>query len=324
MILWKRGVVQRGEFAVFALEQERQRRGWWPFSYRILRELEERYSPADEPLLERLYRSLAAGTGVFKITRRGRFTDFDDRLVTAARTAFPDVPELVVHDMGASSAITSLELFQRFALERNVRLVASDYFDKLTLVTLPNNRWTVTFDAQSQPIQTTGLGTVFGTQPYPWRYALVRLTQLWVNSSVIPAARSLLKQGPADSHQQVSLFHPEAVAQSRSDSRFHLTRHDIFQPNPVHCDIVRAMNVITPRHFTREQTQTAICSSVHHLREGGWLILGRSIDEEDGRLRATVYQLVDGQLTPLWIHHEGYEWPELVAELTIPGLASVG
>jgi len=327
MILWKRAVLHRGEFAQYAIEQERLHQGWWPHSYRILRELEHDYTPQDEPQLERIYKSLAAGANIFKITRRGRFTDFDTRLVAAARTAFPAFSELVIHDVGASSAITSLELYRRFQEDRPIRLVASDYFDQLTLVELPQNQWlraqwTVAFDPQQRPIQTTGLGAAFGTRLYTWRYALSRLVQHWVNWRVIPAAQRLLERGPSEAIQRVSLFHPEAVAQSKRDPQFQLIRHDMFQPNPVPCHIVRALNVITPDHITPEQIQVAIRASTHNLIEGGWLILGRSIDEEDGRLRATVYQWTDGQLVPQWHQHEGYEWPELVAELTLRGQGS--
>ncbi len=324
MILWKRGIVQRGEFARFALEQVRRGQRSWSFSFKILREIEERYSPADEPLLENLYLSLRSGTHITKMTRRGRFTEFDEKIVTAARSAFPHLhQELVVHDMGASNAITSLELFQRFAQERNIRVIASDIFHQLKLVTLPNRRWTVAFNTLSQPIQTTGLGMVMGTRPFPWHQALSRFVQMWVRSSVIPAAQHILEQGPCDSIEPVSLFHPEAVAQSRSDSRFQLTHYDIFHSPPVPCDIIRGLNLILPGFFTREQTQTAICRNAEILREGGWMILGRSIEEEDGRIRATVYQRSDGKLIPLFHHHEGFENPELVSELTLPGPASV-
>ena len=315
MILWKRGVVERGDFARYALEQECQHRGWWPFSYNILQDLEEHYTPPDEQLLDRLYSSLAAGAGICKITRRGRFEDFDEKIVSSARQEFPQTTELVIHDMGASSAITSLELYLRFAQERGVRFVASDYFDRLSLVSLPQSRWTVTFDSQDRPIQTTGTSTIYGTKLYSWRYAFLRLVQHWVNWRVIPAAQGILRDGPPHAIRRVSLFHPEAVVRSRQDSQFQLIRHNIFNPNPVPCDIVRAMNVMTPKHFTREQTQTAIRASIHHLQEGGWLILGRSIDEEDGRLRASVFELRDESLVPLWHENEGYEWPELVAEL---------
>ncbi len=310
MILWKRGVTERGAFANEALSLERQQRGWWPFSYRILKELEESYTPDDEPLLERLYQSLAAGDGIYKITKKGRFTDFDRELAEKAAAHFPTSQEIVVHDMGVSSGVTSLELYREMQQRRSVQMIASDYYDHLTLVDVPgtilrHQVWTVAFDTENRPIQTTGLGTVFGFKPYPWRYAFVRLAQKWVD-------------------RHVRLFHPEVIQAAKTDPAFRIVHHDVFSPNPYPCHIVRAMNVITPKHFSREQTQSAIRASVHHLLPGGWLVLGRSIDEEDGRLRATVYQQQDGRLFPLWDYQGGYEWPELVSELQLDLPATTG
>ena len=316
MILWKRGVLTRGKFAQHALHREAAHTGWWPFSYRILQELEHDFTADDEPLLERLYQSLAAGAGVFKITRRNRFTAFDAEVAERVRTAFPNAEPLVVHDMGASNAITALELYQTLRTVRSVALTASDYFDTLTLVTLDEGRWTVAFDSANRSIQTTGWGTVFSNRTYPWRYALNRMAQWWVQKQIVPHAAAVLAQGPSDAVSQIPLFHPEALALARREANFRLCKHDIFQPNPVRSHIVRAMNVITPQHFSSEQAQAAIRASVSNLVPGGWLILGRSIDEEDGRLRATVYQWNGETLEPLRLHHEGYEWPELVADLT--------
>ena len=319
MILWKRAVVSRGAFAQYALKQEKEHKGWWPFSIQILRELERDYTTEDDSLLERVYQSLAAGTNIFKITRRGRFSDFDTQLESAVRSKFSQTAELTIHDMGASNAITSLELYQRLSIDRPVRLVASDYFDHLTLVEVTHPQWfpttwTVAFDSLKAPIQTTGMNSTFGNRPYPLRYALSRLIQAWVKRNVVPLAQHLLDKNGPESHEQVSLFHPEAVQLAQRDAQFQLTRHNVFIPNPVPSQIVRAMNVLTPKHFTPQQTSDAIHASTHNLAEDGWLILGRSIDEEDGRLRATVYQWSRGQLKPEWHYNEGYEWPDLVTQ----------
>lgn len=319
MILWKRAVVSRGKFAQYALERERQHKGWWPFSVRILREIEQNYSSDDNPLLERVYQSLAAGTKIFKITRPGRFTDFDAQLVAAVRTKFAPTADLTIHDMGVSNAITSLELYERFRINRPTRLIASDHFDYLSLVDLNYPQWlpvqwTVAFDSLNNPIQTTGLNATFGNRPYPWRFALSRVIHSWVKKYVVIKAQQLLQTDAREQLSRVSLFHPEAVQLAQRDPRFQLASHNVFAPNPFPCHIVRAMNVLTPKHFTNEQTTEAIRSSTHNLVEGGWLILGRSIDEEDGRLRATVYEWSMGHLKPAWHFNEGYEWPDLATK----------
>ena len=40
MAMFKRGVTERGEFARQALEREGARKGWWPFAYTLLLEIE--------------------------------------------------------------------------------------------------------------------------------------------------------------------------------------------------------------------------------------------------------------------------------------------
>ncbi len=71
-LLYKRGVTRRNENAYRCLRLEHEHKGWWPFSYELLADLQADYtSSRDEPLLQRLYASMEAGTGIFKITKRG-------------------------------------------------------------------------------------------------------------------------------------------------------------------------------------------------------------------------------------------------------------
>jgi hypothetical protein len=65
------------------------------------------------------------------------------------------------------------------------------------------------------------------------------------------------------------------------------------------------MNILTPHHFDEARIRDGIRMCVQNLVEGGLLILGRSIDEEDGRTAATAFEWTGRRLFPVWDLHEG-------------------
>ena len=314
--MWKRGVTANDAFARYALEHERTRKGWWPFAYTLLEDLQAHFRPADEPLIERLYQSMAAGDGIFKITRRARFTALDEWLANEIKAIKPGTSPVVVHDVGASSGVTTLELWSRLKRDSTVVVHASDYFDTLDLVTVPGTRWTVAFATDGRPLQFSNDWYVLPvSRKESWRYPWNRWLQSRANATILPEAKRLRDAGqgnPTGSIRRVSLFHPEATATAATSKTFKLLRHDVFQPNPIACDVLRAMNILTPNHFPADKVREAIAACLHNLRDGGLFLIGRNVDEEDGRLRATACRWQSGVLTPIFETHAGYEWPELL------------
>ena len=263
---------------------------------------------------------MAAGEGVCKITRRNRFPELDRKLVDDCRERFPEARPLVVHDVGCSSAISSLELFDRLKAQRTVEVHASDLFDRLYLVDVPKEAWTVIFDAAREPLQLVNRWFVLSARaPAPWRYPVNRLVQRSASRRLVPLARELLKRhlsgdAEADVIRAVSLFHPCAVRRASEGSGFILRLHNRVEPNPVGAHVVRAMNVLTTDHFSPERVREGIRSCAANLLPGGLLVLGRSIDEEDGRTRASAYRIGPRSTDEVWRINEGYESPELVAD----------
>lgn len=312
-VLFKPGVTRRGAFADRALRMERQHKGWWPFSYALLEDLAADFDSArDEPLLERLYQSQEAGNGIYKITRRGRFTDLDEQLVNDCRSRFSGDQPLRIHDAGCSSGISSLELFELFSRERTVELLATDAFDQITLVSLPGGRWVVSFDAQQRPLQLASRWFVLSARRQsPWRYLVNRLVQTVYQYGVLDRAEKMLQQhvrgGFPDGVRDVSLFHPLVIQRSREKPNFQARRHDIFRPYFPQQHVVRVMNLLTPHHFAAEQVRQGIRACMESLLPGGLLVVGRSIDEEDGRNCVTAYELRQGRLEEVWRLNEGCE-----------------
>jgi hypothetical protein len=318
----KQGVVSRGPFADMALRREREKRGWWPFAYTLLGDIEQSYTARDDALLERIYASMRAGDGVFKITRERRFTALDGVLADEIAGRLRSQPQIRVHDMAASNAITSLELFRALAADPRVRVQASDFFDCMHVLSFADTSWRVVLDIEMRPLQLVGPHMVLSAyRSEPLRYPVNRLLQSLVGRRLLARVDSeALRRGtrPAGaSLERIGLFHPVAVYAARQEPRFTLGRDNLFAPAGGPFEIVRVMNALTSRHFEEARVIEGVRAVAATLVEGGLLALGRNIDEEDGRLRATVYEKLSGQLHALKDIGEGYELATAVGGLAV-------
>lgn len=321
----KFGVTRRDGFARYALDQERRHRGWWPFAYTLLEGPASDDVEFEQALVTRLYESLLAGDGVYKITRRDRFAVLDQEVVAECRKRFEEVRPLVIHDIAASNGITSLDLYRLLTQERPVVFHASDYFDRLYLVTPLGSRWTVAFDADGQPLQlSSDRFVVSAYRKEPLRFPVNRLIQACLLRSALPAAVEQFRRFRAEQTtpgvRALRLFHAECLKEAdRPGSSFFLQRHDGFAPNPYSCHVVRIMNFLTSRHVPREQIPVGVRAACHGLVDGGLLILGRTVDEDDGRIRATVFERRGSALCRCWSMTDGYEHEDLVLETRLDG-----
>lgn len=151
--MWRFGITRTSELSVEALQGAKRRP-----AYTLVGALAGRASAEDELLLDLLYGygRLDGGTA-WKTTWPHRFAEFDEQLAATITDHFPPGRLVRVHDMGASNAVTSVELFHRLAARRRqLRLRASDLFNKVDVVSLPGSRWRVVFDARGKPIQFVG------------------------------------------------------------------------------------------------------------------------------------------------------------------------
>lgn len=327
-LIWKRGVTKLNARAYRCLEQEQRNLGWWPFSYRLLDTLSHCYKETDEPLLDRLYASMEAGKGVYKITKRNRFERLNETLLEHLHM-LPAVTCLQVRDIAVSSGITSLEWYRCLALHTPLRLNASDFYHRVWLV--QQGGWTITFDEGNHPIQMAGYGMVMSIwRKEPWRLLINRMAQAYVNRFVVPAARRKLTQfrgsvvptlSRAESRDvvEVSLFHPEVQQQSRDDVQFVIGQGDALQPLASQVHLIRVLNFLTPRHLDREQILMGWNALIASLVPGGLLIVGRTRDESDGALLVSAYQKTpQGQMHKCWQMdgpwecESGYALPNLI------------
>jgi len=320
--VFKRGVTERGKFAQYALAKERAHRGWWPFAYTLLEELQDNWRPEDEVLLERIYSSVAGGEGVYKFTKRHRLTMLDEKLFKECNLQLPGITPLVIHDIGVSNGITSLELYERFSRGRDITLYATDYYDRLYFVDVPNTVWTIVFDTKGTPLQFVSNYFVLSAQSMPpYRYPVNRAVQRYVMSKILPRALALLDD-QSDSVKRtavrtVPLFHPMCLDIAKQNRKFVLGRHNAFEPNPIPCHVIRAMNLLTRKHLATVNIREALRACSYNLAENGYLILGRTIDEDDGRIAATAFVRKVNRFVLGWRLNEGYEHEDLVEQLRL-------
>lgn len=257
--LFSRGVVRRPSDSVR-----------WRKAPLIAITLLEEMSPSlsDEPLIEAIYDQIGGGPHA-KRTFPRRYGKIDAAML---EWVLADMPErqISIHDMAASNAITSVELFEFLRGQHDISLHASDYYDAVRVVTTTGwGDWKVAFDVHDEPVQFIGKNWVVApnARKYPVNRALANLLARFV----LPEARSRLANGQA---RKLPLFHPNAMALSRTSEAFTIGRDDLFMPAPGNYDIVRIMSAFAG--FADEDVKNGLARIGPTLREGGYLVIGRN------------------------------------------------
>jgi len=267
-------------------------------AYSFLSALGPDMSSAEEKRYEDVLAMMGAGTRMKK-TFRSRLASLDTELVRLVEERFSDVPLLRIHDVGASTAITSVELLERLAAIRPTAVHATDRYDYLTAVDAGPGM-TVFFDVDGHPIQFAfGKWGLTVTRRHP-RRALSRLLS--------ERARRRLADG-----QRISLFHPKALALAEVNPHFTLGHYDLFVPNGARYEVVRAMNVLMEKSLSPddinvsspEKISEGIASLSDQVVDGGLLILGRRDD-------VTIFAKSGDRMMPILTLGEGYALADLV------------
>jgi hypothetical protein len=260
-----------------------------------LERLNERSSLEQDLLAKRLYRLIQFDSRLsheerFQKTRRDRFPELNEMLAVEIRIAFPPDQIIHVHDMAASSAITSMQLFECLSHERpNVRLHASDFFDTLYVVSPPQTRWQVVFNRALAPVQFVAVGLAVSGRRLPTDGIAKNLLRRWLVARALPRALEILSSalyGPAGQEadearrcvKNISMFDPRCRVLAQIDTRFTLGREDLFDPSSGPYDVVRVMNALSPS-FPHSQICKVLLAIHHALHDGGLLVVGAGGEE---------------------------------------------
>jgi hypothetical protein len=249
----------------------------------------------------------------------------DTLLSDAIESRFPGINPLIVQDFACSNGITSLDMYRLLSERRDVVVYATDYFDAIWIVRLPESGWAVVFNADSRPMQFVGKQFVISaSHREPYKYPVNGVLRSWLMRCVLPRAtqelenyRYLSGEDPRANSvvSRVRLFHPLCLEAQKVVQNFRLGQHDLFKASPTRSQVVRVMNALTPHHFSASRIKLGIRACLACLEPGGLFILGRSAEESHGEPRATAYEWDGEHLMPLWEVNGGYEWPELACSI---------
>lgn len=235
--------------------------------YRTLRHLPRELSLEDERAFDALYERMRAGS-TSKRTWRGRLNALDLILTEEIGKRFGG-RSISVHDMAASSAITSVDLYHRLGAVGPVQLRASDYYDAVFFV------GSIVLDVEGRPMKRNLL------------------------SSLATFAHRLGLSSRA------SLFHPAARSLAEADPNFQLAKESFFSPGPARYDVVRVMNALNLQNFSSDQIHAALRAIMPTVNDGGLLVLGRC-DDNDNHIQATIFAKGGGKFSVLRHLASGY------------------
>ena len=323
----KFGIVSRDQIRAHAKELRSGRR-FSPFlAFTLLRDFDENLSGTGYDELDLVYGNIPGGPRLIKGTAVDRYDSVDGALVEEMEKIFPADCPLRVHDMAASSAITSLDFFERLKHRNNVRFHATDYYDALYAVAVLGSRWEVVFDAEHRPLQFVGKRMViqasgFDTTArirYPINWAMQRI----LLAALLPKALAVLEADAAkdgakngDRVQRIRLFHPRCIAATRGDSRFTLGRDDLFDPASGSYEVVRAMGVA--RFLPPDRIEPMFRAVSEHIVEGGLLIVGGpSIIRSRTSVPTSIFQRRGGRFVLIRDVVDGYPHKKLLLGLDL-------
>lgn len=273
-------------------------------SLRILRDATQEV--ADTALFERLMRHVRLSNGVCRTTFEQRFHDLDLIVNAVLSEYLSHIDPVVVEDWAASACLSSrqwaLSLFEIFP---HARFVASDL--RLSLVEVENRATKDCFIVEEggRPLQYVHPPFVIRLEPpEPWALLVNRLCYHWAQFRWRRSRDiwSLLATSLDDTEQgdvlqcgeyclrKLPLIHPRALALTRSDARFVIRRHSVFDRAEVPCHVIRTMNILNRAYFPERQLSEAVDNVITSLRPGGIWIVGRTIQDDPPTHNVSIFR----------------------------------
>jgi len=262
------------------------------FDYSRLNEIQ------NEEVYEKVFSQIIVTNGLTKTTKRGRFGDLDRIFVELMRPPQP----ATIHDIGVSSGITSLELFQ--AVEKTNNPFTFYISDKFAKIYFSGNRIRKFFDAEGKLISVN----------YYFLHLAPRIGRVFFLSRWLFKLFDSENKGKVEDLKEVLLL-DRNVYQKIHESRIGFIEFDVFHSKVAKpFNFLRCMNVLMPAYFSRARILAGVDNLKQNLEEGGYLLIGRT-DENDIN-HATLYQKRDGQLETARVVNRGFEsLPAVEAEL---------
>ncbi|MCC6981848.1 MAG: hypothetical protein IT535_01125 [Bauldia sp.] len=278
-----------------------RRLGKYRYAAFLVGEFEGDLDPRQERVLDAIYWQISVGDrskpgGCHKWTWRSRLRQVDDALLGLLETRFAAGDRLRVHDMAASNAVTSLDLFELLRDRPMASVHATDFFDRLFVVDAALPGWKVVLNADRSLLQFVGPGMVVrrsSLERTPFGKALGAGLKALLYAKAVEAVEAQTPGAMAE----IELFHPHCVRAAAEDPRFTLGRDNLFDPAPGTYEVIRVMNASALGELGPEQSSRFVKGLFARLAEGGLFILGLNVgDGASGQIRATICERSGGFL----------------------------
>ncbi len=275
---------------------------------------------------ETIFNQILTPNGTWKDSCVDRFAALDHMILATLAERWAPRTRLVVDDLGVSSGVTSVQLYELLRGQFSVDFLATDLYRDAIAVRSSRSNWIVVFDASGRELQhVLGWFVLPGQGRESALYPLNRVLRAISRRFLVPKAAEVFARYDARDHAdfqtitidryevtKLPLLSFECLRLARECDQFRVQVADVMQPLPRHADVIRAMNVLTPVYFDEARLRSGIANCVAALKPGGLLILGRSPMEEPYNVKATIY-LNDGRgLCALRRLNGGYEGDHLV------------
>ncbi len=285
---------------------------------------------------ERLMRHIRLSNGVCRTTFERRFRNLDTVVNGILSQHFSARDYLLIEDWAASACLTSCQWAESLLdIFPQMRFVASDLV--LSVLEIENRDSKEVFIAEEDgtPLQYVRPPFVIRlTPPEPWPLLINRFWYSWAKfrwqnvRRIWTRAEALLYQDENGIQQKdcegyrirkLSVVHPRALALARSDGRFAIRRHSVFDRANAPCHVIRTMNILNRAYFNEQQIAQAARSIVASLIPGGIWILGRTVSDDPPVHNVSIFQRRrSGELELIEQIGEGSEVASIALSATEP------
>lgn len=285
---------------------------------------------ADPAAYDTLIWKVRMPNGTWKQTAAGRLRLVDEALVAVLERTHPAGSRLSVLDLGASTGVTSVDLFESLSQRWSVDFTASDLYRDVFAVRARGGRWAIVFDAGGAVLQhVLGPFVLPGQLTESAVYPVNRGLKRWSEGVLVPRARAALAGDAAAGErpyfapgavdglviQRLPFFAFRCLDLMRRNSRFRFVIHDVTEPlaaPAAPATIVRALNIITREYFDLPTATRALGHAIRAVEPGGYLVAGQSKGVDPNAMRATIFRIGHGAAEVVTRVGEGYEMEDVV------------
>jgi SAM-dependent methyltransferase len=265
--------------------------------------------------------------GTWKQTAAGRLARVDAVLLRLLRATRAPGSRVSVLDLGASTGITSVELYDTLAAHFAVELLATDLYRDLVAFSWPRRPWAIVLDVHGGVIQhVLGPFVLPGQIAESWAYPVNRALKAWSTRWLVPRAQRVLARLDVErlpylaphvedrlEVRRLPFMVSRCLRLMRAGAPFRFEAADVLEPLPWRATCVRAMNIATRDNFDDARVAVVVRNCLRAVEPGGLLVLGQSHGLDPETARATIYRVDGGWPVAVERVGVGYEMEHVVA-----------